>query len=98
MPALVEAKDITQTFGNAKKGQTIALDHLSFSISDEIPSFTSVVGESGSGKTTLARILLGFLRPTTGDVRYRGIDLFRASGREQQQFRRAVQAIFQDPF
>jgi oligopeptide/dipeptide ABC transporter ATP-binding protein len=98
MPALVEAKGITQVFGNERRGRNVALDHLSFSISDDVPSFTSVVGESGSGKTTLARILLGFLRPTTGDVRYRGTDLLRASGRDQQRFRREVQAIFQDPF
>ena len=98
MPALVEARHITQVFGKGKKGQTIALDDLSFSISNEIPSFTSIVGESGSGKTTLARILLGFLHPTTGDVRYRDIDLSRATGGEQQEFRREVQAIFQDPF
>jgi len=98
MPALVEARHITQVFGKEKKGQTIALDDLSFSISNEIPSFTSIVGESGSGKTTLARILLGFLHPTTGDVHYRNIDLSRATGGEQQEFRREVQAIFQDPF
>ncbi len=98
MSALVEARAITQVFGNAKKGRTVALDHLTFSISDETPSFTAVVGESGSGKTTLARILLGFLRPTEGEVRYRGTDLVRASGRAYEQFRREVQAIFQDPF
>lgn len=98
MPALVEARNITQVFGSGKKGRTVALNHLSFSIASDAPSFTSVVGESGSGKTTLARILLGFLRPTMGEVRYRDIDLLHAGGREYQQFRREVQAIFQDPF
>lgn len=98
MPALLEARNVTKEFGNQKTGKTVALDHITFSISEDVPSFTSFVGESGSGKTTLAQILLGFLRPTLGDVRYLDIDLLHASGREQEQFRRQVQAIFQDPF
>lgn len=98
MAALIEAQHITQVFGNAKKGKTVALDDLSFSISNDVPSFTAVVGESGSGKTTLAQILLGFLRPTAGDVRSHGRDLLHTSGKEHAQFRREVQAIFQDPF
>ncbi len=98
MSALLETSQITQLFGDPKKGATPALDRLSFSISNETPSFTSVVGESGSGKTTLARILLGFLRPTSGTVRYLGKDLHAVSGADQRKFRRDVQAIFQDPF
>ena len=98
MSALLEAQDITQVFGDPKHGAKPALEKISFSISNEIPSFTSIVGESGSGKTTLARILLGFLTPTSGEVRYLGKNL-NGSGRElQRQFRREVQAIFQDPF
>ncbi|HEX5503262.1 MAG TPA: ABC transporter ATP-binding protein [Thermomicrobiales bacterium] len=98
MPALLEAHDVTQVFGDERKGGTVALDDISFSISADVPSFTSVVGESGSGKTTLASILLGFLRPTKGAVRYLGTDLRAASGEEHRRFRREVQAIFQDPF
>ncbi len=52
----------------------------------------------GSGKTTLARLLLGFAQPTSGDVLYRGKNLWRLSGKEWHQFRHEVQAIFQDPF
>ena len=59
---------------------------------------TAIAGESGSGKTTLARILLGFIPPSAGEVIYRGRDLARMSGAEQRQFRREVQPVFQDPF
>ncbi|NHB85954.1 ATP-binding cassette domain-containing protein [Tessaracoccus sp. HDW20] len=31
-----------------------------------------MVGGSGSGKTTLARLMLGLLRPSAGDVRFQG--------------------------
>ena len=58
----------------------------------------AVVGESGSGKTTLARLLLGLLTPSQGEVRYRGQELAAMSRREWQVFRREVQAIFQDPY
>jgi len=98
MSALLEAQDITQIFGDPKRGAKPALEKISFSISNEIPSFTSIVGESGSGKTTLARILLGFLAPTSGEVRYLGKDLHGGGREMQRQFRREVQAIFQDPF
>ncbi|MGH7918861.1 MAG: ABC transporter ATP-binding protein [Candidatus Dormibacteraceae bacterium] len=97
MTPLVEAQDITQVFG-AGPERTVALEHVTFSISEEVPTFTAIVGESGSGKTTLARSLLGFLRPSSGEVRFRGRDLYRGSGVPMGRFRREVQAIFQDPF
>jgi peptide/nickel transport system ATP-binding protein len=95
---LLEMRDVTQVFGDPDNGGTVALDNLSFSIDADEPSFSSVVGESGSGKTTLARLLLGFQQPTKGSVRYRGHDLATAGGSVHHQFRREVQAIFQDPF
>jgi PrtD family type I secretion system ABC transporter len=36
----------------------------------------AVIGPSASGKSTLARLLVGILRPTTGNVRLAGADLF----------------------
>jgi peptide/nickel transport system ATP-binding protein len=59
---------------------------------------TAIAGESGSGKTTLARLILGFIAPSKGQVLYRGKDLATMSRAERQQFRREVQPIFQDPF
>jgi peptide/nickel transport system ATP-binding protein len=97
MPALLEARNLTQVFGSGET-RTVALDDLTLSIDGEVPSFTAVVGESGSGKTTLARSMLGFLRPTAGHVLYEGTDVYRSSGRDQERFRRDVQGIFQDPF
>jgi peptide/nickel transport system ATP-binding protein len=48
--------------------------------------------------TALTRLLLGFLRPTSGSVRYRGRELAAMTAEEHTAFRREVQAIFQDPF
>ena len=98
MTNLLEMRNVTQVFGDVDKGGTVAVDNLSYTISADQPSFTAVVGESGSGKTTIARILLGFQQPSQGQVLYRGHDLASAPRAISNQFRREVQAVFQDPF
>ena len=101
MRALLEARSVTKTFGGGLlKGRagTTAVNDLSLSIDADPPSITAIVGESGSGKTTLARLLLGLIEPTAGQIAYRGTDLRRLSRAERRQFLREVQVIFQDPF
>ena len=101
MTVLLEARNITKVFSSEvffKRTQTTALENISFSINANPPSIMAVAGESGSGKTTLAKILLGFIAPTKGEVLYRGKNLQKMSRSEQLEFRREVQAIFQDPF
>ncbi len=58
----------------------------------------AVVGESGSGKTTLARAVLRLIRPTGGEVLFRGRNVLEMSPRELMAFRRKAQIVFQDPF
>jgi len=89
---LVELRGVKQVYG----GFT-ALDTLTLSVPDRAATL-AIAGESGSGKTTLARILLGFIEPTQGEVRYRGKDIATMTKAERFEFRREVQPIFQDPF
>jgi peptide/nickel transport system ATP-binding protein len=98
MTNLLEMRNVSQIFGDVDKGGTVAVENLSYTIPADAASFTAVVGESGSGKTTIARILLGFQQPTHGQVLYRGHDLATAPRNVSNQFRREVQAVFQDPF
>jgi len=56
-----------------------------------------VVGESGCGKSTLARMLVGLLTPSSGQVRLGGEDLVGLRDRDPRAFHRRVQFVFQDP-
>jgi peptide/nickel transport system ATP-binding protein len=79
-------------------GAVAALQPLSLRIEEDRAPIVAVAGESGSGKTTLASLLLGFTGPSTGTIRYRGQDLARLDGAMRNQYRREIQAVFQDPF
>jgi peptide/nickel transport system ATP-binding protein len=97
---LLEARNVTRTYGGGLlvRDSTVALEDFSLAIDSDHPSVTAIVGESGSGKTTLARLLLGLVAPTSGQVLYQGRDLHDLSGTERRAFRRDIQAIFQDPY
>jgi peptide/nickel transport system ATP-binding protein len=98
--ALLEARQVSKVFGGGlfDKRVTVALDDFSFSVESEPPRVTAIVGESGSGKTTLARLLLGLVSPTSGQVLYKGNDLQKLPRDEKRNFLRDVQMIFQDPY
>jgi oligopeptide/dipeptide ABC transporter ATP-binding protein len=98
--ALLEARRITKVFnaGRFSRRRTVALEDFSLAIAGEPPSITAIVGESGSGKTTLARLLLGIVPPTTGEVLYQGQEVRQLSPAARRVFRRDIQIIFQDPY
>lgn len=56
-----------------------------------------LVGESGCGKSTLARLLLGLLTPTSGEVRIAGQSWPSLRGAALREARRRIQLVFQDP-
>ena len=98
---LIELRHVRKAFGGGtmfNRREVAALKDFSLSIDADRPSITAVVGESGSGKTTMARMLLGLELPSSGEVLYRGTDLRKLSKSEWRDFRKNVQAIFQDPF
>jgi peptide/nickel transport system ATP-binding protein len=90
---LIELKAVEKRYG-----EVVALKPLDFAIEAGTSPIIAVAGESGSGKTTLASLLLGFTQPSVGEVRYGGTPIGRLRGDAYRQYRREVQAVFQDPF
>lgn len=87
-------------FDNVAKryGAVTALHPMSFTLDGEVPKIISVVGQSGSGKSTMGSLMLGFHAPTTGSVTFRGRDINNLNPSESLEFRKDVQAVFQDPY
>ena len=96
-PAL-ECKNVGCTFMIGKgilspKKQLRAVDDVSLKINRG--QVFAVVGESGCGKTTLARMLLGLLEPTDGEIY---LDGQLISEVRSDVISRKVQPVFQDPY
>jgi len=100
MTKLLEFKNVTKVYssGLLSKTSTTALNNVSFELAQNDPTIMTVAGESGSGKTTLAMLLLGFIPATSGQILYKGQDISMLRGDDRMNFRREVQAVFQDPF
>ena len=90
-------KRYTRGGGLLRRGTAVtAVDDVSFAI-DEGEAF-GLVGESGSGKTTTGRCVLRLIEPTSGSIRFRGVDVLALSPRELRTTRRSMQIVFQDPY
>ena len=77
-------------------GSDAGLDDVSVEV--HAGESVALVGESGSGKTTLARVLLGLLAPSAGEVLLDGEAVRASSKSSMRTLRRSVQTVFQDPF
>ena len=86
---------LTKEFGFGRQ-KTVAVDHVDFDFYEG--EIVSIVGESGSGKTTLAKMLLGLISTTEGEISFQGKKRDISTYRKKQTYWKNIQAIFQDPF
>ncbi len=91
----LSAKELTKVFGTGRS-QTVAVDHVNLDLQEG--EVISIVGESGSGKTTLAKMLLGLLSPTEGEIYFQGTPRDISTHKKRKEYWKNIQAIFQDPF
>lgn len=92
---ILSGRGVTKIFGFGRH-KTVAVDHVDFDFHES--EIVSIVGESGSGKTTLAKMLLGLISVTEGEIYFQGKKRDLSSGKKRQEYWRNIQAIFQDPF
>jgi oligopeptide transport system ATP-binding protein len=100
---LLLAQDITKYYHVAKGlifsktiGVLKAVDGVNFSI-NKGETF-GLVGESGCGKTTTSKLVLMLERMTRGIILFNGQDITKFSNRGLKDYRRMVQAVFQNPY
>lgn len=93
--ALLSGSGISKVFGYGSR-KTAAVQNVDFAFREG--EIVSIVGESGSGKTTLAKILMGLLKETGGEVLYKGKPRQLRNHAERKRYWKDIQAIFQDPF
>jgi peptide/nickel transport system ATP-binding protein len=98
MEKLLEINNLTKVFSLGSVLSRIritAVDNVSFHINPG--EIFALAGESGSGKTTVAKVILGFEKPTSGDIVHQG-KKDEKSRNKIIWLTEGVQAIFQDPF
>uniref|UniRef100_A0A7C3ML79 ABC transporter ATP-binding protein n=1 Tax=Dictyoglomus thermophilum TaxID=14 RepID=A0A7C3ML79_DICTH len=96
MEKVLEVKNLKKIYSIGSifsKVKITAVDNVSFYI-NKAETFT-LAGESGCGKTTTAKIILGFEEPTSGDIIIEDKPIQK---NKFQDFRKKVQAVFQNPF
>jgi oligopeptide/dipeptide ABC transporter ATP-binding protein len=100
--ALLEVEGLTKHFPvrrgllGRSTGLVRAVDAVSFTI--DAGTTLGLVGESGCGKTTTSKLVLRLERPTAGAIRFGGADVLALDREGLRGYRRAVQAVFQDPY
>jgi peptide/nickel transport system ATP-binding protein len=80
----------------AREGRVLLLAVSEASFQIERGTTLALVGESGCGKSTVARMAVGLLPPSAGEIRFEGQALSNA--RAQPALRRRMNMIFQDPY
>jgi sodium transport system ATP-binding protein len=72
---MIEAKNLTKTFHDKKRGEVHAVEAVSFRA--EPGRVYGLLGANGAGKTTTLRMLATLLQPSSGSANVAGFDIAR---------------------
>lgn len=99
---LIKSDNLTKVFVKGQgfsKSTLTAVNKANFFLDADKPEIFTLAGESGSGKSTLAKLILGFEKPTSGEITYKGASISAIKGKtETMEFMKEVQPVFQNPF
>jgi peptide/nickel transport system ATP-binding protein len=98
---LLEIKNATKIYGGgffSGGRQVVALQDFNLTIPEKPARIVTIAGESGSGKSTLASLVLGFTPISGGQILFKGHDIGNMTREQRLEYRRHVQAVFQDPY
>ena len=90
----IKIKDLTHKYNEGTPFEKIALKNINIHIKDG--TFLGIIGHTGSGKSTLIQMFNGLLKPTTGQVFVKGMDI-HSEGVNKKQVRQSVGLVFQYP-
>ena len=99
---MLKVNNLTKVFSLEKN--VISREHNSFKAVNDVclnikeGEIFSIVGESGSGKSTLGKMIVGLLKPDSGEILYEGKNFSHISRKELKKIRESVQIVFQDPY
>jgi oligopeptide/dipeptide ABC transporter ATP-binding protein len=93
---LVKEFELRRTSWRTEAATVHAVSGVSFDI--RAGEALALVGESGCGKSTTARCVLRLVEPSSGSVRFDGVELTELSSGRLREARRRFQMVFQDPY
>jgi len=70
---IIDLRNVSMAFAKRDGEPLLVLDDINVSI--RAGEIVGLLGRSGSGKSTLLRIAAGLIKPTSGEVVYRGVPL-----------------------
>ena len=87
----MEVRDLHFSYGKNKvlKGVSLKIEE---------GKITTIMGANGCGKSTLGRLLVNLENPTEGEIFFHGISIQEILQKNEAEFRKTVQMVFQNPF
>lgn len=98
MGNLLEIKNLTVEYNgvNNNKKTVTAVDNVTLSIKEG--EIYALAGESGCGKSTLSKAITKLIPIKSGDIFFNGISIFNQTKKEQKEYPKQVQMVFQNPY
>jgi lipoprotein-releasing system ATP-binding protein len=93
---MIVLENVTKVYDLGKGASVTAAREVSLEIAEG--EFAAVVGRSGSGKTTVLNLIAGLTRPTSGQVKLVGVDVWKLTDQQQSHMRnQKIGFVFQFP-